>query len=302
MSYYEDELALREAQINRKRRRNRKRFLVGAGVAAGGALALKNDTIRNKVTNNLRSDSQMMNNIGNGVRKVGKGIYNNFKPNATTMSIRRGAERAADAISNYTPKYNRRRRKLANIIDDLYHSGYSDGYYDGMELYHADDAAGNEMTKEDKKAIRKKKLKRYGNRGKYYMKSYLRGIPAGLAVGTGIGALTGAYDANVFMRHSAMKYKRADDEDDFDYDKHMKLGRTSGGIDGALLGIPVGYVGAMGVALRNPERRKRIISSMRRTGRDLSENYYMNKVADKFEKAAEGTDRFINRFKRRKKS
>lgn len=153
MSYYEDELALREAQINRKRKRNRKRLLVGAGVAAGGALALNNDKIRNKVTNHLRSDSQMMNNIGNGVRKVGKGIYNNFKPSATTMSIRRGTERAADAISNYTPKYNKRRRKLANIIDDLYHSGYSDGYYDGMELYHED----TEMTEEERKARRRRR-------------------------------------------------------------------------------------------------------------------------------------------------
>lgn len=161
MSYYEDELALREAQINRKRKRNRKRLLIGA--VAGGALALKNDKIRNKVTDNLRTDSQMMNNIGNGVRKVGKGIYNNFKPSATTMSIRRGAERMADAISNYTPKYNKRRRKLANIIDDLYHSGYYDGYYAGMELCHADETAGNEVTKEDKKAMRKKKWKRYGN-------------------------------------------------------------------------------------------------------------------------------------------
>ena len=153
MSYYEDELALREAQINRKRKRNRKRLLVGAGVAAGGALALNNDKIRNKVTGHLRSDSQMMNNIGNGVRNVGKGIYNNFKPSATTMSIKRGAERAADAISNYTPKYNKRRRKLANIIDDIYHSAYSDGYYAGMELYHADD----EMTEEERRARRKRR-------------------------------------------------------------------------------------------------------------------------------------------------
>jgi len=153
MSYYDDELALREAKINRKRKRNRKRLLVGAGVAAGGALALNNDKIRNKVTNHLRSDSQMMNNIGNGVRKVGKGIYNNFKPSATTMSIKRGAERAADAISNYTPKYNKRRRKLANIIDDIYHSAYSDGYYAGMELYHADD----EMTEEERRARRRKR-------------------------------------------------------------------------------------------------------------------------------------------------
>lgn len=301
MSYYEDELALREAQINKKRKRNRKRLLIGAGAVAGGALALKNDKIRNKVTDNLRSDSQMMNNIGNGVRKVGKGIYNNFKPSATTMSIRRGAERAADAISNYTPKYNKRRRKLANIIDDLYHSGYYDGYYAGMELRHADETAGNEATKEDKKAMRKKKWKRYGNRAKYYMKSYWRGIPAGLAVGTGIGALAGAYDANVFMRHSAMKYKRADDEDDFDYDKHMKLGRRSGHVDGALLALPVGYVGAMGVALRNPERRKKIISTMRRSGTNFSDNYYYNKVADGLEKASEATDRFVNRFKRPRK-
>ena len=153
MGYYDDELALREAKINRKRKRNRKRLLVGAGVAAGGALALNNDKIRNKVTNHLRSDSQMMNNIGNGVRKVGKGIYNNFKPSATTMSIRREAERAADAISNYTPKYNKRRRKLANIIDDIYHSAYSDGYYDGMELYHADD----EMTEEERRARRRRR-------------------------------------------------------------------------------------------------------------------------------------------------
>ena len=301
MSYYEDELALREAQINRKRKRNRKRLLVGAGVAAGGALALNNDKIRNKVTNHLRSDSQMMNNIGNGVRKVGKGIYNNFKPSATTMSIKRGAERAADAISNYTPKYNKRRRKLANVIDDLYHSGYSDGYYDSMELYHADEMSSNEMTKEERAARRKKKWKRYGNRAKYYGKSYLRGIPAGLAIGTGIGALAGAYDANVYMKHSAMKYERADDEDDFDYDKHMKRGRRSGAIDGAFLGVPVGYVGAMGVALRNPERRKRIISSIRRDGYARGTSDYMNKVADKFERMAEGTDRFVNRFKRRKK-
>lgn len=85
----------------------------------------------------------------------------------------------------------------------------------------------------------------------------MRGIPAGLAIGTGIGALTGAYDANVFMKHSAMKYKRADDEDDFDYDKHMKRGRRHGATLGAIAAIPVGYAGAMGVALRNPERRKR---------------------------------------------
>lgn len=301
MGYYDDELALREAQINRKRKRNRKRLLVGAGVAAGGALALKNDTIRNKVTNHLRSDSQMMNNIGNGVRKVGKGIYNNFKPSATTMSIKRGSERVADAISNYTPKYNKRRRKLANVIDDIYHSGYLDGYYASMTLCHADPEMTEETTKEDRRARRKKKWKRYGNRAKYYGKSYLRGIPAGLAIGTGIGALTGAYDANVFMRHSGMKYKRADDEDDFDYEKHMKRGRRSGSIDGALLGIPVGYVGAMGVALRNPERRKRIISSMRRTGYEMGTSDFMNSAADKFERMADRTDRFVNKFKRPRK-
>lgn len=187
-----------------------------------------------------------------------------------------------------------------NYEDEIYHSGYLDGYYASMELCHADETAGNEATKEDKKAMRKKKWKRYGNRAKYYMKSYWRGIPAGLAVGTGIGALVGAYDANVFMRHSAMKYKRADDEDDFDYDKHMKRGRRSGHVDGALLALPVGYVGAMGVALRNPERRKRIISSMRRSGTNFSDNYYYNKVADGLEKASEATDRFVNRFKRRK--
>lgn len=295
MSYYEDELALREAQINKKRKRNRKRLLIGAGAVAGGALALNNEGIRNKVTNHLRSDSQMMNNIGSGVRKVGEGIYNNFKPSSTTMSIRRGAERAADAISNHTPKYNKRRRKLANIIDEIYHSGYSDGYYAGMELYHSDDS---EMTDEERKARRKKKLKRYGNRIKYYNKSYWRALPAGLAIGTGIGALTGAYDANVFMKHSAMKYKRADDEDDFDYDKHMKRARRSGHFDGALVGIPVGYVGAMGVALRNPERRKKIISSMRRTGYEMGTSDFINSAADKFERMADRTDRFVNKFKR----
>lgn len=140
--------------------------------------------------------------------------------------------------------------------DRIYHDGYLDGYYASMALCHADPEMTEETTKEDRRARRKKKLKRYGNRAKYYGKSYLRGIPAGLAIGTGIGALTGAYDANVFMKHSAMKYKRADDEDDFDYDKHMKRGRRHGATLGAIAAIPVGYAGAMGVALRNPERRK----------------------------------------------
>lgn len=183
----------------------------------------------------------------------------------------------------------------------IYHDGYLDGYYDSMALCHADPEMAEETTKEDRKARLKKKLKRYGNRIKYYNKSYYRAIPAGLAIGTGIGALTGVYDANVFMRHSAMKYKRADEDDDFDYDKHMKRARRSGKLDGALLGVPVGYVGAMGVALRNPERRKRIISSMRRTGNTLSQNYYMNNVADAFEKSAERIDRFTNKFKRPRK-
>lgn len=41
---------------------------------------------------------------------------------------------------------------------------------------------------------------------------------------------------------------------------------------------------------------------MRRTGNSLSGDYgdYYNKAADKFEKASEATDRFINRFKRHK--
>ena len=39
------------------------------------------------------------------------------------------------------------KEKIQNIIDDLYHSGYYDGYYASMELCHADEAAGNEVTK-----------------------------------------------------------------------------------------------------------------------------------------------------------
>lgn len=31
--------------------------------------------------------------------------------------------------------------------DRIYHDGYLDGYYAGMELYHADEMDSNEMTK-----------------------------------------------------------------------------------------------------------------------------------------------------------
>lgn len=37
--------------------------------------------------------------------------------------------------------------------DEIYHSGYLDGYYDSMELYHADD----EMTEEERRARRRKR-------------------------------------------------------------------------------------------------------------------------------------------------
>lgn len=57
--------------------------------------------------------------------------------------------------------------------DEIYHSGYLDGYYAGMELYHAD----TEMTEEEK--ARRKKRRRAVALGV--------GIPAGAAaLGAGV--------------------------------------------------------------------------------------------------------------------
>lgn len=46
-----------------------------------------------------------------------------------------------------------KRGDTMNYEDEIYHSGYLDGYYDSMELYHADD----EMTEEERKARRRKR-------------------------------------------------------------------------------------------------------------------------------------------------
>ena len=44
-----------------------------------------------------------------------------------------------------------------NYEDEIYHSGYLDGYYASMELYHSDDS---EMTEEEKAKARRKKRRR----------------------------------------------------------------------------------------------------------------------------------------------
>ena len=44
-----------------------------------------------------------------------------------------------------------------NYEDEIYHSGYLDGYYAGMELYHADDS---EMTEEEKAKARRRRRRR----------------------------------------------------------------------------------------------------------------------------------------------
>lgn len=44
-----------------------------------------------------------------------------------------------------------------HYLDEIYHSGYLDGYYAGMELYHADDS---EMTDEEKEKARRKRRRR----------------------------------------------------------------------------------------------------------------------------------------------
>lgn len=60
--------------------------------------------------------------------------------------------------------------------DEIYHSGYLDGYYAGMELYHADDS---ELTEEEKARRKKRKRARAVALGV--------GIPVGAAaVGAGI--------------------------------------------------------------------------------------------------------------------
>ena len=55
--------------------------------------------------------------------------------------------------------------------DEIYHSGYLDGYYAGMELYHADDS---EMTEEERRARRKKRRR-----------NIALGVGAGAALGVG---------------------------------------------------------------------------------------------------------------------
>lgn len=63
-----------------------------------------------------------------------------------------------------------------NYEDEIYHSGYLDGYYASMELYHADDS---EMTDEEK-ARRKKRRRKIA-------------LGVGIPVGAAVGILGGTY-------------------------------------------------------------------------------------------------------------
>lgn len=59
-----------------------------------------------------------------------------------------------------------------HYLDEIYHSGYLDGYYASIALYHSDDT---EMTDEEKEKARRKKRKR------------ARAVALGVA-GVGVGA------------------------------------------------------------------------------------------------------------------
>lgn len=116
----EEMRARRRAEMKARRRKRRRNFALGtAGAVGAGALALGNPDIRNAVTGHLRTEGQLPKNIGVGIGRAGKGLYN-FKPNRATWKIREGAGRAGSAIVRSTPKYNAFRKGIASDIDYIY--------------------------------------------------------------------------------------------------------------------------------------------------------------------------------------
>ena len=109
----------REEMIARRKKRRRARAIGTGAAVAGGALALANPDIRRAVTGHLRTESQLPKNIGVGIGRAGKGLYN-FKPNRATWKIREGAGAVGSAVARHTPKYNTFRKTVANDIDYIY--------------------------------------------------------------------------------------------------------------------------------------------------------------------------------------
>lgn len=116
----EEMRARRRDEIKARRRKRRRNFALGtAGAVAGGALALTNPNIRGAVTGHLRTEGRLPKNIGVGIGRAGKGLYN-FKPNRATWKIREGAGAAGNAMARFTPTYNKFRSDVASDIDVLY--------------------------------------------------------------------------------------------------------------------------------------------------------------------------------------
>ena len=113
------EKARRREEMRARRRKRRRNFALGTGAAvAGGALALQNPHIRGAVTGSLRDESQLLKNIGTGIGRAGKGLYN-FKPNRATWKVREGAGAAGSAMARLTPEYNAFRKSVADKIDSM---------------------------------------------------------------------------------------------------------------------------------------------------------------------------------------
>lgn len=116
----EEMRARRRAEAKARRRKRRRNFALGtAGTAGAVALGLTNPNIRGAVTGQLRTDSQFLKNVGVGIGRAGKGLYN-FKPSRATWKIREGAGRVGSAIARSTPEYNAFRKGVASDIDYIY--------------------------------------------------------------------------------------------------------------------------------------------------------------------------------------
>ena len=87
-----------------------------------------------------------------------------------------------------------------NYEDEIYHSGYLDGYYASMELYHADDS---EMTEEERRARRKRRRRNFAIR---------TAVGLGLS-GVGAYAYSKAKEAERAERDAAMNRSMNDLDD-----------------------------------------------------------------------------------------
>lgn len=115
----EEMRARRRAEMKARRRKRRRNFALGtAGAVGATALALQNPHIRGAVTGSLRDESKLLKNIGTGIGRAGKGLYN-FKPNRATWKVREGAGGLGNAIARETPNYNAFRKSVADKIDDM---------------------------------------------------------------------------------------------------------------------------------------------------------------------------------------